>query len=1530
MQKAMIRLKGNWAQWALVAVLLVAAALRLYNVNWDGGKLTHQDERSTVAFYAPTMHLPKDWSTAFDPRKSTFNPFWDLYSQQRRSYTYGHFPLYLLTITANLAHSLAPVAESLGASPEIVQALATANGSPGFAYVGRFLMAVADTFTVYLVYLIARRLYGQAAGLLAAALSAFTVTQIQLAHFFAVDPISTTFTLLALYGAMIMVERRTRGAAALTGVGAGLAIASKFSALPVLAAPVVAVLIMVRQSRQAGQTDWTEALRYLLIALLAAFLVFAITSPFVLIDWGNFVEAVIKEQGAMASGRADMPFTRQYRGTIPYMYHIEQQLRWGMGWPLGIVAFLGLGWVLVRTLLRRAQPGELILLSWIVPYFGVTGLFLAKFMRYMVPVVPLFIVMGAGMLVSGYRILDIRYSRRISNIQYLIAGIVLLGTIFWSLAFVVGVYGTEHTWITASRWIYEHVPDGSVLASEHWDDDLPLGLPEPGANTGAHGYRLVELPMYEDDNEQKYHLLRSRLSEADYIVLSTNRLYGAIPRLPERYPMSTRYYQLLFAGELGFEKVAEFTTYPRLGPFVFNDDASDESFTVYDHPKPIIFQKVRELNDTEWDSLLGASWEGAIRGYVGAPTPLARFFGATSRPSPPPAESEEAKTLLLDQPVDQLPVIDDFRWNGLANRYHVFAVIFWWLVVVAVGLVAWPVAFVVFRYLSDRGYILAKSLGLIIVAYLVWLPASLRLLRNSLLTIILALVLLAFLSFYLFRRNKEAMVAFWRDRGRLILFNEVLFAGAFLLFVVIRMFNPDLWQPWTGGEKPMEFAFLNAILKSPYFPPYDPYYAGGYINYYYYGQFIVGLVIKLTGVMPSLAFNLAIPMLFALTVGNAFCVGYNLARGTGGTEGTGGTQGNSSALSGSSAPSGFSRSLVSGLLAAVFVAVLGNLDGMVHLVERLSQLGGSSFGSSIPGLEGLVRVWPGLLKFLQGQPLPSLDYFGRTRVIEGTINEFPYFSFLFADLHPHMIGIPFTILMLALALNIVLRGRPPTSNVKRQTSNFQYPISNIQSFDYAQDRPLTSIPSASLRAGLQLLTSSLCLGALAVINTWDLPTYLGLIAGAFLFRERLIHGKWKLVWPAILTIVVGSLSLLLYRPFFTHYKALNVGLGLAITRGRTDLGSFLTVWGFFLFIVITFLLVELVRQRSRLGMLRFVRLVSGRWEELPHLAELCKALVHHQTSNYLLAIYGLGGMLLFAVVLALLKFSVLAFMLPLVVGALLLLLRDDASPEELFVSLLIFTGLLVAMGCEVVYLKDHLGGDKVWWRMNTVFKFYIQVWVMLGIAAAVVVPCLWTRLKRWQSAARRRAWAAGLAFLFFAALLYPVVYTPARVDDRFPGARPPVGTLDGMAFMTVGSYTWPENNRIELRYDCQALQWLLANVRGTPVVAEAALPYYREGGLRVATYTGLPTFLGAHQNEQRYGSQVGERDGQAREFFNTSDISRALQLIRELHVSYIYVGQLEHAVYDPIGLAKFDEMVQRGDLEVVYENGMVKIYQVIR
>jgi uncharacterized membrane protein len=293
-------------------------------------------------------------------------------------------------------------------------------------------------------------------------------------------------------------------------------------------------------------------------------------------------------------------------------------------------------------------------------------------------------------------------------------------------------------------------------------------------------------------------------------------------------------------------------------------------------------------------------------------------------------------------------------------------------------------------------------------------------------------------------------------------------------------------------------------------------------------------------------------------------------------------------------------------------------------------------------------------------------------------------------------------------------------------------------------------------------------------------------------------------------------------------------------------------------------------------------------------------------------------------------------LLPLL-GAFALLWRRQASPENLFVSALLFTAFLVLMGVEFVYLKDHLqGGD--WRRMNTLFKFYIQVWVMLGLGAAVALPATWRFVQTRWKLGWRVLWTAAFAYLLLLSLVFLVAGTRARLDDRFPreNGRPPVGTLDGMAYMSAGTYTWhPDpaqapNTRIELSYDYDAIRWLLDNVEGTPVVAESLIGYYREGGLRVASFTGFPTLLGFHQEgEQRYGWQTGQRRELAEEFWRTGDHARTRQLMDELGIDLIYIGQLER-INLPQSAEKFQAMADAGLLEVLYRNDRVVIYGPVR
>jgi uncharacterized membrane protein len=1514
----------------LIVIILVGGALRLYNLRWDLGTFPHPDERSTLLFYAPTIELPENMADLLNPHQSPLNPFWNVHTQERRSYTYGHFPLYLLVLTGNFLTDLTPLVDRLGASPEMVAFFREAATGRGYAVIGRALVGLLDTLSIYLVFLIARRLYGQGAGLLAATLSAFAVLHIQLAHFFAVDPVSTTFVLLAIYGSILMVDRRTVGPTILTGAAIGLAVSSKYSALPIVMAPAVAAWFIWQRppakTDDEPAADFSQVAYLLTVTAMVSFITFALTSPFVLLDYGNFYQSVVEEQGRMVSGVADFPFTRQYRHTISYVYFIEQQIRWGLGWPLGLLAFGSFAWVLVQAVRGKLAAGEWIILVWLIPYFGITGLFLAKFMRYMSPVTPLVIIFGVGMLVALRR-----FSRSLATG---LAGLVLFGAIIWATMFVNGVYATEHTWVTASRWIYNNAPEGACIAVEHWEEGVPRDWAwlEPGMSPGYHGYAQPQLPMYDPDTEQKYQVIRDTLRNCDYLVIASNRMLRTLPRLSERYPMSTKYYESLFAGQLGYELAAQFETPPRLGPLVFDDQEADESFTVYDHPRAYVFKKGRELSDEEWFALLGNTWSGAVHGYVGKPTLLMKVRGGGEVPSLPLDDQAEGSTR-LDKPLNQWPVVADWSWNTLANQNWPAAVVVWWLAVQVIGLITFPITFLLLGKLADGGYLLSKSLGLLLVSYGAWILAGIGLPANRLGVIIGILVILAVISFVVARRRLADLWAWWQARWPFLFIGEGVFALVFLLFVSFRLANPDLWQPWNGGEKMLEIGFLHAIVKSATMPPYDPFFAGTYINYYYYGLFIVGVLIKLTGLMPTIAFNLAVPMLAALTAVNVFSL--------------------SASLTDLKKKQSLWVRVSVGLLTVLIVVFFSNLDGMGQFLRNLAEISDSSFSSAIPGLETLVRGIIGFGHALGGVPIKEYNYWDPSRVIPNTINEFPYWSFLFADLHPHMIGIPFTVLFLSLVY-VWLRNdhrnkiRPQRGELEGKLNpgvvagEAVSPLANVAETgppSFADElKVIAAARWADLTGQLSVgtvwrwLAFPFVLGALAVINTWDLPTYLGLLAAGFAisryrasFHPLTLPGAMMLLAELIaFSGLVLAGVMLLYRPFFVHYQALDVGLGWI--KDKIPLDQFFKLWGFFLLILFTWLWLELRRPHTRLALLRALALGVRRWNVSPHLVEIYRALVTRP--GYQKALLWVAIVLGAALILAALGFYTMALLIPWLVIALLLLLRLETTPEQAFVELLVFTGLLLLLGVQLVFLKDFLGGGD-YYRMNTYFKFFIQVWVLFGLAAGVMLAHLWGRSLNWPWG-WRLLWQVAVFGLVFASLVFFVLGTRTRLDNRFTGARPTEATLDGMAYMTVGQFTW-EGVTYDLKYDYEAIKWLQENVSGASIIAEAKVGYYREWGMRVAAYTGLPSILGGlHQSEQHFPAELGEGDGLVNQFWFAVDPGQALELIDRLNIEYIYFGQLERSLYGEGAMLKFNALADQGALNIVFQNEGTTIYQVMR
>jgi uncharacterized membrane protein len=259
------------------------------------------------------------------------------------------------------------------------------------------------------------------------------------------------------------------------------------------------------------------------------------------------------------------------------------------------------------------------------------------------------------------------------------------------------------------------------------------------------------------------------------------------------------------------------------------------------------------------------------------------------------------------------------------------------------------------------------------------------------------------------------------------------------------------------------------------------------------------------------------------------------------------------------------------------------------------------------------------------------------------------------------------------------------------------------------------------------------------------------------------------------------------------------------------------------------------------------------------------------------------------------------------------------------------TGLALLAGTQLFYLKDFLqGGDA--YRMNTIFKFFNQVWVLWGIAAAIALPRFWRGYllqPAWRQIGMRIVWAALFVILFVPGFSYLFWGTPARLDQRFPGWRPPVGTLNGLDFMREGVFYWPDqNNPIQLHYDWESIQWLLNNVRGNAVVMESSqVAYYREAGSRIASMTGLSGINGMHQGEQRYGDMVGARAALHHEFWTTMDLGRTEQIMAELDVDLVYVGPLEHYSH-PEGVQKLAHMAANGQLIPLFNNEGAIIYGV--
>jgi len=782
-------------------------------------------------------------------------------------------------------------------------------------------------------------------------------------------------------------------------------------------------------------------------------------------------------------------------------------------------------------------------------------------------------------------------------------------------------------------------------------------------------------------------------------------------------------------------------------------------------------------------------------------------------------------------------------------------------------------------------------------------------------------------SLWGYLRYGRAMCRRLRTRLRAVVLGELIFLAAFSFCCVLRMHSHGM----RDQEKYMDFAFLNACIYTKELPPPDPWRYDLPINYYYGGYLLSATMAKMTGVAPEIAYNLSVSVVFALTCLLSFALGYELTR--------------------------RSRWAV---LAVLAVAFMGNLHVAVQNWE--------TWRSQDPRKRYAVEVWP-----------PSRvikDGFPGEKQFE-TINEFPFFSFLHADLHPHMVAVPWALLFVVFLFNLVARG-------------------------WGVDPRGRGEPGAFGRGGRRWTRAAFTawvLGFLAMTNGFDFLAFLFVFAVALFVREWLASRGWRgraarerrsadsgpdearpgdLLFLNSLTLLLPGLvavAVLLYR--------LRAMLARAYSPEPPPAGWFVRFAPAVFAAAVFLAALLLVRRWRRAGrpafhMLRVVRkaaavsvvavvlfapffvnyqapirgkafakpaagtgLIAGLGRHV--LDDLAFGFCDfHTSSGEFLTVWGtqflaLGAFLLVSVLRATRRVpSESRVLFWSGAGILWLLffisLGQVVSATLLWLLAIALTGFLVSRkSAERTFvfvlaaasLIVLFGCERVYvrdsygvglQRMNTLFKFYYPCWLVLGI-------CFPFFLRETLRAAALAPWlrialGGGVLALMLWALEYPVIVSRDRIG-QYRGEGGAAVSLDGMRYM-----------RLLHPGDYKAILWLRENAAPNAVVLEAvggAYSYYA----RVATHTPLRAVLGwgNHQSIWR-GVYPGEIEADVKRIYSSKEIEPVRALLDRYNVEYIYVGELERQDYPAEALAKFD----RAFSPPVYsdERNGVTIYRIAR
>lgn len=557
-----------------IAILLLAVFFRFYNLNWDQNLHLHPDERF-LTMVGNTMKHPKNLADYLNPKTSTFNPS----STGFNFFVYGASPLILnkfLAIT-----------------------LSTDNYN-SFTIQGRFLSALVDFLIVFLIYKtvsLFEKKYkiNQSIKYLAGFFYSIAVLPIQLSHFFTVDTFLNFFMFASFYFALCYSFKKTLISLILSGAFFGLSLSSKISAIFILPLNLFLITGFILNRKFFSlyffknfslNKSFLNKIKIILLLLILYFLTsyifLRLTDPYLFED-NNFFNPIINSQfinnlRALKSFEGEntlYPPAIQWISKPPIIFSLFNLSLFGVGLPYFIFIITGFYFIF-----KKIKKDKLLLISfWIILFFIYQSSQFVKTMRYFIFIYPFLAIF------AGFGFYHLVWNR---NFVYKLTLIFIF--LVWPLAFF-SIYTKNNSRLKASLWIYKNIENKSLILVEHWDDPLPFPLKDSYGKS----FSLESLPVFDPDTEQKWEKMNYLLQKGDYLVLSSNRAWGSISAVPKKYPLMSKFYKNLFEEKLAYKKIKEFASYPSIGSIDIPDDLAEENFTVFDHPKIIIYKNSTKL-----------------------------------------------------------------------------------------------------------------------------------------------------------------------------------------------------------------------------------------------------------------------------------------------------------------------------------------------------------------------------------------------------------------------------------------------------------------------------------------------------------------------------------------------------------------------------------------------------------------------------------------------------------------------------------------------------------------------------------------------------------------------------------------------------------------------------------------------------------------------------------------------------------------------------------------------------------------------